>query len=252
VTIYSVDYRAVLNLIVIRAKVTVAINTDVMGTHPNLSRPILYDYYISNINWRLRNVLHWKNIPYDTVIVDLEKGQQFSQEFRKINPMCKLPVMYIDGHYLTESVAIAEYLEETCPQSPIFPKDAFQKAQVRQVVEIINSFCAPLQNSTVAKRYSDDPQEQLAWQLEFSTKGLLALEALLGQTSGKYCVGNEVTFADMALVPQIFCTRKLTADFSLYPKMMQIYSELLILEPFQKAHALNQDACPKENRMNYR
>ena len=45
-----------------------------------------------------------------------------------------------DGHNLGESVAIMEYLDETVKERPLLPiGDPLKRAQVRQLVEIINS-----------------------------------------------------------------------------------------------------------------
>lgn len=41
------------------------------------------------------------------------------------------------------------------------------------------------------------------------TKGFVALEKTLASTSGKYCIGDEVTVADVFLVPQVYNANRL-------------------------------------------
>ena len=56
-----------------------------------------------------------------------------------MNPAGMVPTLVMDGHNLTESMAICEYLEEKFPEVKLYPEDAFDKLQVRRLCEIINS-----------------------------------------------------------------------------------------------------------------
>jgi maleylacetoacetate isomerase len=73
-----------------------------------------------------------KGIEYEYKAVSLIKdgGQQFSDEYRKINDQCAVPSLVIDGHTLTQSMAIIEYLDETRPSPRILPKDDAHKRAV--------------------------------------------------------------------------------------------------------------------------
>lgn len=50
----------------------------------------------------------------------------------------------------------------------------------------------------------------MEWGRYWIERGFQGLEKMVAKTAGKYCVGDEVTLADMCLVPQvrIFCTRQ--------------------------------------------
>jgi maleylacetoacetate isomerase len=209
---------------------------------------VLYDFFASNCAWRVRNVLHWKGIPYQIKSVNLMAGDQHKPDFLKINPYGAVPVLYVDGHYLTQSIAICEYLDETRPDNPLFPTEPYQRAQVRRIVEIINSFLVPLQNPSTAKKHSNDPEEQRAWSMDFFNKGFVVLEKLLQETSGIYCVGDQVTFADMTVVPQVWRAKRMKPDFSKFPTILRINEELLKLDAFRAAHATNHRDCPEEIR----
>lgn len=212
---------------------------------------VLYDFFASNCAWRVRTVLYWKGIQFETKSINLRADEQRTPEFLKINPYGAVPVLFIDGNYITQSIAISEYIEETRPEKPIFPKTSTARARVREIVEIINSYLVPLQNPVTAKKTSNDPEEQRAWSMEFFNKGFVAIEKLLQKTSGKYCVGDEVTFADVCIVPQVWRAKRLKPDFSKFPTIIRINEELLKLEPFQKAHALNHKDCPAEVEGNF-
>ena len=51
--------------------------------------------------------LNFKEIPYEIKPINLLKsnGEQFSEEFLKVNPMAKVPALQIDNQTLIESVS---------------------------------------------------------------------------------------------------------------------------------------------------
>ncbi len=87
-----------------------------------------------------------------------------------------------------QSVAIIEYLDERFPQPPLLPKDAIEKAHVRQIVQVVNSSIQPLQNLHVLRKISSDfavtEEGKTAWAAHFIERGLAGLEPLLAKTAG--------------------------------------------------------------------
>ena len=57
-------------------------------------------------------------------------------------------------------------------------------------------------------------QDKLAWAKEINLNGLTVLEKLVEQTAGKYCVGDEITLADVFLIPQLFSANRFGIDVS--------------------------------------
>jgi len=49
-----------------------------------------------------------------------------------------VPTLQIDGQNLTESMPIAEYLEETRPDIKLLPEDPLKKFEVRRLCEVIS------------------------------------------------------------------------------------------------------------------
>ena len=71
------------------------------------------------------------------VFVNLAKGEQRRPEHLERNPLGKLPVLELaDGSFLTESLAIIEYLEESCPEPPMIGTNARDRARVRELERI--------------------------------------------------------------------------------------------------------------------
>jgi len=72
-----------------------------------------------------------KGLRIDTVTVDLYAMDQLSPEFLAINPAGTVPVLETDdGVYLTETVAIASYLEQLHPEPPLMGSNATDQALV--------------------------------------------------------------------------------------------------------------------------
>jgi maleylpyruvate isomerase len=63
-----------------------------------------------------------------------------------------------------------------------------------------------------------------------------AFEKTVAETAGKYSVGDEVTLADLALVPQLYNARRFNVDLSVLPTIVRIEESLLQLPAFQAAH----------------
>ncbi|MGB5511249.1 MAG: glutathione S-transferase [Woeseiaceae bacterium] len=78
---------------------------------------------------RVRIYLAEKGIELETVQVDLGSGEQFSPQFRKINPDCVVPVLELDdGRCISEAIAICLYLEELHPEPPMFGRTPEERA----------------------------------------------------------------------------------------------------------------------------
>lgn len=184
---------------------------------------VLYQFWRSSASWRVRWALAVKQVPFESVVVDLGAGAQNSPENLARNAMGRVPTLYLDGVHLSESVAIIEYLEERFPEPALYPKNALDRAKVRQIVELVNSGIQPLQNTSVYKYHSNDDEEQKRWIKYWNQRGVAALENLLAQhgTEGPYAFGETFTAADIFLVPQVQSARRFGVDLTPYPRLLR-------------------------------
>lgn len=147
----------------------------------------------------------------------------------------QVPTLDIDGHSLAQSMAIINYLDETRSEvSPLFPKDAYGRAMVRQMCDIIACDIQPVQNLRVLLKHvaaGGDKMEWGKWAIENGFKGL---EATLAKTAGKYCYGDDVTAADLCLVPQVYNANRFKVDMSQFPTIAAIEKNLAELEAFKQ------------------
>ncbi|ETK89760.1 maleylacetoacetate isomerase [Phytophthora nicotianae CJ01A1] len=204
----------------------------------------LFSYWQSSCSWRVRIALVWKGIQYEYHPVDLRAaggGEQRLDAFRKLNPNQRVPVMLVDGHAIAQSGAILEYLEEAYPAKPLLPRDLIERAQVRNLSGIIGCDTQPAQSIGLSAKVADlqspasDQERQalvMAWNKHWIERGLRAVEDELTRCAGRYCVGDEVSLADVYLLPQVHNARICKVDLAEYPAISRVVGELEQLPAF--------------------
>jgi len=211
----------------------------------------LYSYFRSSAAFRVRIALNLKGVPYETVPVHLLRagGEQFSDSYRRTNPASLIPALEDDGHVLTQSLAIIEYLEERFPQPALLPDDALSRAYVRSVALSIACDIHPLNNLRVLRYLVRDlgvsEQAKNSWYRHWIEQGLGQLEQFLvsGGRTGRYALGDRITIADLAIVPQIFNARRLDCNLDPIPTVRAIADACMQLDAFNRAQpALQPDA----------
>jgi len=84
--------------------------------------------------------LEQAGVPFETRLVRFLKGEHKSPEFRRLNPLGKVPALEIDGTVLTENVAILTYLAERFPDAGLMPRVQTAAARAQQLTDLC--FCA--------------------------------------------------------------------------------------------------------------
>ena len=91
----------------------------------------LYTYFRSSAAYRVRIALNLKGLAYESIPVNLLKGEHGASAYMAVNPQGRVPSLETDGAVLIQSPAILEYLEETHPEPPLLPSDPVARARVR-------------------------------------------------------------------------------------------------------------------------
>ncbi len=198
----------------------------------------------------MRIALHHKEIDYEYRPIHLVKdgGEQRKDDYLALNPKGEVP-FFIDGELkLGQSMAILLYIEDKWSEHPLFPKNAAEMAKCIQVCEIINSGIQPIQNLAVMhevkKRYDLSDEQKVDWSRFWIQKGLDALEKVLRPLAGKFCLGNNLTAADLFLVPQVYNGIRFGVDFSGLSLISKINEACLELESFKLADPACQPDAP--------
>jgi len=208
----------------------------------------LYGYFRSSAAYRARIALNLKGIDYEPVYVHLTRGggEQYKPDYLGLNPQALVPAFEDDGHLLTQSLAIIEYLDETHPEPPFLPRDAAERARVRAIAQAIACDVHPLNNLRVLRFLTRDlglsEDDKNRWYHHWVVTGLGAVERLVAghPATGRYCHGDTPTLADICLVPQMANARRFDCDLSGCPTLVGIEQECLKLPAFSRAAPENQ------------
>ncbi|MDZ7866760.1 glutathione S-transferase family protein [Acidovorax sp.] len=132
----------------------------------------LFHAWLSSASRRVRLCLAEKNIPYDSVAVDLSRQEQHAPEFLAMNPDGVVPALEISpGRFLHESSTLCEYLDDIAPEPPLRPADPYALAQMRNFVRWTDEKSLPhllilnwsLMLQSTAQQWSDQElQDKLA------------------------------------------------------------------------------------------
>jgi len=150
--------------------------------------------------------LNVTKIPFETIQVDIVAGEHRREEFLKLNPFSKMPVIEEDGVVLTESVAMLRYLvREKKLADHWYPSDSKKQARVDEYLEWqhLNArlLCAMyFQHKVAIPRLTKKPVDPVAVDKAFQAmqSTLKQMEEIwLDGGKKKFLLGDEITVADL-------------------------------------------------------
>ncbi len=154
----------------------------------------LYGIAASNYFSTVKVALLEKNIEFEEV------SQAPSQEagILKESPMGKIPYIEVDGHFLSETNVIYDYLEEIKTEPALYPKDAFEKAKIKEIVRVVELYLdTPARRHLGAAVFGEDINPTALEEVKPAIeKGLTALKKLT--KFDPYVGGSNFTIADIA------------------------------------------------------
>jgi maleylacetoacetate isomerase len=175
-----------------------------------------------------------------------EGGEQHHDGYRGLNPQQLVPTLLHDGHVLTQSLAILEYLEERFPQVPLLPADAAGRARVRALAQLVACDIHPINNLRVMQYLERDLQQpadaRTQWTLHWMAEGFAAMETMLAASAdtGTFCHGDRPGLADICLLPQMYNAHRFGLDLAPYPILRRIETACQQLDAFTGARPENQ------------
>lgn len=204
----------------------------------------LYDYWRSSAAYRVRIALRWKGLAFERAPVDLRQGAQRTLDYLARNAQGMVPTLEVgEGEgavRLTQSLAIVEWLDETHPEPPLLPKDPWARAQVRSLAQLVACDVHPLNNLRVLQhlehRFGLGERDRTAWYRHWIAEGFNALERRLADGgAGRCCHGDEVSLADVCLVPQVYNARRYQVDLAPWPTIRRVDAACNALPAFEAA-----------------
>ena len=170
----------------------------------------LYSQDLSNFASKSRIAIYDKGLNVE--IVSLAGG---TPEYRKVNPLGKIPILDADGLIIAESETINEYFEDKFPTPPLLPKSPEGRAKVRSFTRFHDLYLEPPLRALFG-HLSPKTRDQKV--VDEKLKDLLSradqLEAML-PASG--FAAGEFSLADCALAPTMFFVTNLMPIFGAKP-----------------------------------
>ena len=207
---------------------------------------LLFDYWRSSASYRVRIALNLKGVPYHSVPTSLIEGQHKSADYVARNPQGFVPMLSIDGHDLTQSLAIIDYLDAHYPDPAMVSSNPADRAKTLAQALLIAADIHPINNLRVLKYLKDQMgQDQAAidsWYRHWMVEGFTALE-VMAPADGLFG-GDLPNLADVCLVPQMANARRFETPLAAFPKLVRIDAALTAMPAFKAAHpdAVNPDA----------
>ena len=161
----------------------------------------LHNYFRSSASFRVRIALALKGLPYQYIAVNLAQGDHLLDAYRSQSPEVLVPLLEIDGHRLSQSMAIIEYLDETRPEPPLLPDDPLGRAHVRALAQSVACEIHPLNNLRVLKYLSRelkvDEDTKNTWYRHWVRGGAGGIRA---STAGAGCLAQRSRAAAVGLL----------------------------------------------------
>jgi maleylacetoacetate isomerase/maleylpyruvate isomerase len=216
----------------------------------------LFSFWRTSATYRVRVAFNLKGVPVQEHNVNLDTGEQRSEAFLEINPMGAIPALvdHDPGQSktpLTQSLAILEFIDESCPAPPLLPADARGRARVRSLAAMLAADTHPLVTPRVKKYLTTagmfDDAAWRAWQIHWFSTGLRALEQRLTNEveTGRFCHGDTPTIADICLASIVVVMRVFKIEVSDIPTVHRIMAACEQLDAFARADPMRQVGAPR-------
>ena len=156
---------------------------------------ILHGFAFSNYHNIVKHALLYKGIEFEE-----HKVYPGDPELLAVSPAGKVPALTTaDGLNLSESSVMLDYLEDAYPAKPLYPADPGQRAQVRQLMKVIELYLELPARRMIGSVFSSAPApESLKVEVRATLeRGVAAINALA--SFSPYALGKELTAADLYL-----------------------------------------------------
>ena len=199
----------------------------------------LYSYWRSSAAFRVRIALNLKGVEHEIIPVDIKPGvsEQKGDAYLRLNPQGRVPALDLgDGTVIGQSMAMLDWLEETCPEPALLPADPVARARCRSFANAIACDIHPLNNLSVLGALKDDlgaDEAQVSkWYAKWIQRGFVALEAVASSAKSDFLFGGYPSFAEICLVPQIWNARRFEVDLSAFPTLVALDRRCMEIEAF--------------------
>lgn len=211
-------------------KQEIAPDIDFIFNYNHLLMLQFYYHPLSPLARRVWLALLEKNLQFESIIVDLDRGEQLKPDFLNLNPFHHVPVL-IDGDLrIIESLAILDYLEIKYPEISLLPNDPEKLAVVKMAQMVVNS---ELGSQVIPLIFEDANSIKVAQAKRHLKRVCKFLVELLGDNP--YFGGKQLTTGDIVAGNGLILIDKLGFKLNSFPNLEHYRQRLMAREPWQIA-----------------
>ena len=166
-------------------------------------------------------------LEYKVHKIDISKGDQFTPEFKAVNPNSKIPALVDGDMKLMESVAILIYLAEKTGK--FLPKEGNARYQTLAWAVFQAAGVGPMFGQF--GHFSVYAKEKIPYAIERYQKEALRLMGVMNEqlAHNRYLAGQEYSIADIATWPWVrgyMVFYKASVDPVTFPHLIRWYNEI--------------------------
>ena len=186
----------------------------------------LYDFGPSGNCHKVRMLLSFLQLPYQSIHVDVTKLEQKSEQFLMMNPFGQVPVLKDGETVVWDSQAILVYLALKYAEPFWLPLDA---VGMSRVMEWLSTAANEISNGPGALRvhYKFGRAIAIGFAQQVTTNVLRVLEQHL--KTNNWLAAKNITIADIAVYPYVALAPEGKIDLALYPAVCQWLSRIQVL-----------------------
>lgn len=192
----------------------------------------LYDFPRSGHAHRVRLFLKLLNVPHDTIIVDMTKGEHKRDDYLRLSPLGQVPTLVDDGKVITDSAAALVYLAKKYGSEKWLPEDPWGAARVQRWLSAASGelYRGPVQ-ARAGRLFGRDVDYERA--LAESVRLFDWMQAELEERT--WLAADHATIADIAMYSYIAVADEGDLDVGQYSAVSRWLGDVEALENFLPA-----------------
>lgn len=178
---------------------------------------------------------------FEFQFVNLGKGEQRSEDFLKMAPIGKVPVLEHDGDSLFESGAICRYVASVS-NSPLYPENALQRAKVDQWMDFftchLGRWFSTMYYETIIKskfNLGDPDEASMEEANKYANIQLKIIDSLLKDSD--WLANDAISIADLFAFAYIEQHRDVNFSMDAYPNVMAWFDRIEARDSIARARA---------------
>ena len=165
----------------------------------------LYDFLPCPFGQKVRIALAEKGLSYDLVNIDISKGENRHQDFFRLNPFGRVPVLVDEDTTIYDSTIINEYLEDEYPEPPILPPvgSSALRARARRLEDFADTSFTPQVGQLMAELGKPDAERNADRLQRLNQAVERVLDYLNQELAGQQFLASDFSVADIGFIPRL-------------------------------------------------